>query len=74
VTSADGCTIAYQRSGGGPPVVLVTGAFNDRNSTAELAEQLGSGFTVYRYDRRGRGGSDDQQPYAVEARSRTSRP
>ncbi len=66
VQSADGTTIAFDRSGAGPALVLVVGAFSDRSSTKSLAAALGSSFTVYEYDRRGRGGSDEKGPYAVE--------
>lgn len=66
VLSADGTTIAYQRSGAGPAVVLVVGAFCDRHSTASLAARLAPTFTVYEYDRRGRGDSGDTAPYAVD--------
>ena len=58
VQSADGTEIAFERSGDGPPLVLVKGAFNDRTSSADLAGQLGADFTVYVFDRRGRGDSD----------------
>jgi pimeloyl-ACP methyl ester carboxylesterase len=66
VTSKDGTTIAYDRIGNGPPVVLVSGGSVDRSSNAGLAEQLADRFTVFNYDRRGRGPSGDTQPYAVE--------
>ncbi|MGH8829249.1 MAG: alpha/beta fold hydrolase [Jiangellaceae bacterium] len=65
-TSADGTTIAYDRWGSGPLVVIVGGAFNDRGAWAELAQALADRFTVVSYDRRGRGDSGDAQPYAVE--------
>ena len=39
VTSKDGTTIAYDRTGDGPPVVLVSGGSVDRSSNAGLAEQ-----------------------------------
>ncbi|WP_163510288.1 alpha/beta fold hydrolase [Fodinicola acaciae] len=65
VSSADGTVIAYERTGSGPALVLVTGAFCDRQSSATLAEKL-TGYTVYRYDRRGRGDSGDTQPYATQ--------
>ncbi len=65
-TSADGTAIAFDRVGEGPPLVLVGGAFNDRMTPAPLAELLASSFTVYTYDRRGRGDSGDTPPYAVE--------
>jgi hypothetical protein len=32
VRSRDGTTIAFDRSGGGPPVIVVGGAFNDRST------------------------------------------
>ena len=65
VVSADGTRIAYDRLGDGPPVVLVSGGSVDRASNAPLAELLAQHFTVYNYDRRGRGPSGDTQPYAV---------
>jgi pimeloyl-ACP methyl ester carboxylesterase len=69
VKSRDGTTIAFDRVGEGPPVALVGGAFQHRAfdpRTAHLAELLANRFTVYRYDRRGRGDSGDTPPYAVE--------
>jgi pimeloyl-ACP methyl ester carboxylesterase len=65
VRSADGTTIAYETAGEGPPIILVGGAFNDRSTTRPLAAALVSDFTVYGYDRRGRGDSGDTVPYAV---------
>jgi len=64
--SADGTPIAYERIGQGPPLIIVGGAWNVRRSAAELAEQLAGEFTVFTYDRRGRGESGDTPPYAVE--------
>jgi pimeloyl-ACP methyl ester carboxylesterase len=66
VTSKDGTRIAFDRLGDGPPVILVSGGSVDRTSNAGLAEALSSDFTVYNYDRRGRGPSDDTPPYAVK--------
>src|SRR5215218_3761278 len=66
VTSQDGTTIAFDRLGDGPPVVLVCGGSTDRTANAGLAAELARDFTVYNYDRRGRGNSGDAQPYAVE--------
>lgn len=64
--SADGTEIAFDKTGDGPPVILVVGAFNDRATGAPLATALESQFTVFNYDRRGRGESGDTQPYSVE--------
>lgn len=66
VVSSDGTTIAYDRYGSGEPVVLVVGALSGRTSFAPLAQALAPHFTVFAYDRRGRGASGDTQPYAVE--------
>jgi pimeloyl-ACP methyl ester carboxylesterase len=69
VISADGTVIAYSRVGAGEPVVLVDGALNDRATggpNPRLARALASRFTVFTYDRRGRGESGDTAPYAIE--------
>src|SRR5256885_2893768 len=66
VTSKDGTTIAYEQSGTGPAVILVCGGSVDRSSNAGLAALLAERFTVYSYDRRGRGDSGDTPPYAGE--------
>lgn len=59
VTSSDGTTIAYERAGTGPAVIIVGGAFNTRRSVGDIARLLAAHFTVYTYDRRGRGDSTD---------------
>ena len=66
VISNDGTTIAVERSGEGPAVVLVCGGSVDRTSNAGVASLLASRFAVHNYDRRGRGDSGDTQPYSVE--------
>jgi pimeloyl-ACP methyl ester carboxylesterase len=66
VTSADGTAIAYQEQGRGPALVVVDGALCARGAKEGLAAALEPDFTVFRYDRRGRGDSGDTQPYAVE--------
>jgi pimeloyl-ACP methyl ester carboxylesterase len=60
VTSADGTSIAFERVGDGPAVILVGGAFNDRSTVAALAATLAPDFTTIAYDRRGRGASGDR--------------
>src|SRR5256885_6744806 len=65
VRSADGTLIAFERSGEGPAVIVVEGAFCDRGTSAPLAALLAPHFTVFAYDRRGRGDSGDTAPYAV---------
>ena len=66
VRSDDGTAIAFDQSGEGAAVVLVSGALGDRASNARLAALLAPRFTVFNYDRRGRGESSDTPPYAVE--------
>jgi pimeloyl-ACP methyl ester carboxylesterase len=66
VTSADGTAIAYEEQGRGPALILVDGALCARGSKEGLAVALEPDFTVFRYDRRGRGDSGDTQPYAPE--------
>jgi pimeloyl-ACP methyl ester carboxylesterase len=66
VKSHDGTEIGFDRLGDGPPVVLVCGGSVDRMSNAPLAALLADTFTVFNYDRRGRGDSGDTQPYAVD--------
>ncbi|MEV0384327.1 alpha/beta hydrolase [Nonomuraea sp. NPDC050643] len=68
VSSADGTPIAFTRTGQGPAVILVDGALSHRAQSinADLATALAGHFTVYTYDRRGRGESGDTAPYAPE--------
>ncbi|MEU4292885.1 alpha/beta hydrolase [Kribbella sp. NPDC026596] len=66
VSSADGTTIAYERLGSGPKVILVGGALCDRHALRPLADALAGDFDVVTYDRRGRGDSGDSTSYAVE--------
>src|SRR5947209_3555365 len=69
VTSKDGTIIAFDRVGSGLAVILVSGATAYRAfdpSMTHLAELLGKHFTVYNYDRRGRGDSGDTRPFAKE--------
>lgn len=66
VTSKDGTSIGFDQSGHGPAIILVVGAFNDRATGAPLAQFLERQFTVFNYDRRGRGESGDTAPYALE--------
>ena len=67
VTSKDGTKITYDQLGDGPVVILVDGALCTRStgSKPELIRLLSSHFTVYSYDRRGRGDSGDTKPYNV---------
>ena len=68
VFSKDGTAIAFHRIGNGPPVILIDGAlcYRGMGQSGQLAELLAQHFTVFTYDRRGRGSSGDTAPYAVE--------
>ena len=66
VRSKDGTAIAFDRLGEGPPVIVVCGAMCDRALMRPSAEELARHFTVFNFDRRGRGDSGDTAPYAVE--------
>ena len=67
-TSRDGTTIAFTKRGSGPPLIIVDGAFcyRENGPATELAKVLAQHFTVFTYDRRGRGESGDTPPYGVE--------
>jgi pimeloyl-ACP methyl ester carboxylesterase len=73
VKSQDGTSIAYEKHGSGPAVIMIGGALNDpatgragRAENEPLAAELAQSFTVYNYDRRGRAESGDTLPYALE--------
>lgn len=65
VTSKDGTIIGFQRSGAGPPLLLVHGTTADHRRWAAISPQLEQHFTVYAMDRRGRGGSADSPDYDI---------
>ncbi|MFD4441707.1 alpha/beta fold hydrolase [Nocardia sp. NPDC058519] len=67
-TSKDGTELAYDVSGDGPALVYITGATCFRRFRPIVADVgvFATEFTVYNYDRRGRGDSGDVLPYAIE--------
>jgi pimeloyl-ACP methyl ester carboxylesterase len=66
VVSRDGTTIAYQKAGDGPPIVLLGGGFRDHTVFSSFVPELAPHCTTYAYDRRGRGESGDAPAYALE--------
>jgi pimeloyl-ACP methyl ester carboxylesterase len=66
VVSRDGTTIAYEKAGEGPPIVLLGGGFRDHTAFSSLVPELAPHCTAYIYDRRGRGESGDAPTYAIE--------
>jgi hypothetical protein len=59
VQGRDGTTIAFEKTGSGPAVIIVAGALTHRHiyrdKYTSLTEKLSKHFTTYIYDRRGRG-------------------
>jgi pimeloyl-ACP methyl ester carboxylesterase len=66
VRSKDGTLIAFERSGSGPPLVLVHGTTADHTRWAGVLPGFEKNFTVYAVDRRGRGQSGDSPIYSIE--------
>jgi pimeloyl-ACP methyl ester carboxylesterase len=67
LSSRDGTPIGYDAHGEGPALILVDGALTVHSSgSGELATLLAPHFTVYGFDRRGRGESGDTLPYAID--------
>ena len=66
--SKDGTALAYDIYGSGPVLIYITGAgcFRSMKPTLQSAKVFASEFTVYNYDRRGRGDSGNTLPYALE--------
>jgi len=63
VISSDGTKIAYETTGDGDPLIIVDGAMCYRASgpSRPLAAELAADFTVFTYDRRGRGESPNAE-------------
>ena len=66
IPSRDGTPIATFASGDGPPLLLVHGTAGDHTTFRVVGPRLEDTFTVHAMDRRGRGASGDNLPYAIE--------
>ncbi|WP_331236411.1 alpha/beta fold hydrolase [Natronorarus salvus] len=66
IASVDGTEIAYERTGSGPPLVLVHGTTADHTRWDPVRPALEEQFTVYAMDRRGRGESGDAADYELD--------
>jgi pimeloyl-ACP methyl ester carboxylesterase len=66
VTTGDGVRLAAQVSGTGPPLVMVHGAGSGRWGFDLVRPMLEPRFTVWAFDRRGRGDSGDGEDYSLE--------
>jgi pimeloyl-ACP methyl ester carboxylesterase len=67
VRTGDGVEIAGRATGAGSGVLLVYGAMMEQAGWARLAGQLQDAYTVYTYDRRGRGESSDGPDHSIPA-------
>lgn len=65
VTSKDGTTIGFWKSGSGPPLLLIHGTTADHRRWSGILPGLEQHFTVYAMDRRGRGESPDIHDYSI---------
>jgi pimeloyl-ACP methyl ester carboxylesterase len=66
IESADGVLIAYEKTGEGPPLVLVHGTPDDHSYWEMVQPTLAKYYTVFALDRRGRGQSGDTADYKLE--------
>jgi pimeloyl-ACP methyl ester carboxylesterase len=66
VRSKDGTSIAYERRGHGPPLVMVHGSTVDHTRWGGVVSKLAEHFTLLMVDRRGRGESGDGPVYDIE--------
>lgn len=66
IKSKDGTVIAFEKTGSGPPMVLVHGTPDDHSYWEMAQPALAKYFTVYAIDRRGRGQSGDAADYKLE--------
>ena len=66
--SKDGTTLAYEVYGSGPPLICITGAscFRSFKPVVKDAKGFAKEFTVFSYDRRGRGDSGNTLPYSID--------
>lgn len=65
IISKDGTAIGFQRSGSGPPLLLVHGTTADHSRWSPIVPRFEQHFSVYAMDRRGRGGSGDAPAYEL---------
>ncbi len=68
VISKDGTSIAYEKIGSGEPLILIDGALCYRSfgPMPKFGPMLSKHFTVFMYDRRGRGDSGDSSNYSPD--------
>lgn len=72
-TSEDGTAIGYLVQGIGPALVIVHGSVGDISQWQPAVDELAKTFTVYIYDRRGRGVSGEGEHYSFTEESQDLR-
>lgn len=65
VTASDGVPLGYFRRGQGPALVITHGSIATKEQWLPASEFLAENFTVYAYDRRGRGTTGDTADYTI---------
>ncbi len=66
IESSDGTLIAYEKTGEGPPMVLIHGTPDDHTYWEMVIPKISKNFTIYAIDRRGRGKSGDGLGYNLD--------
>ncbi len=67
ITTRDGLSINYTRSGTGPALILIHGITEDLHAWDEIAAILSSDYDVIQVDLRGHGMSDPADNYSIES-------
>ncbi len=65
-TSVDGVELSVRQTGNGDPLVLVHGSLDGIGAFSLVELRLAEEYSVWVYDRRGRGGSGDSSEYALD--------
>lgn len=66
VNSTDGTELAVRHTGEGDPMVLVHGSLDGIGAFSLVELRLADDYSVWAYDRRGRGGSADGPDYSLD--------
>ena len=65
-TSVDGTELSIRQTGEGDPLVLVHGSLDGIGAFSLVELRLAEDYSVWVYDRRGRGGSGDSAEYSLD--------
>ncbi|MDR1650078.1 MAG: alpha/beta hydrolase [Synergistaceae bacterium] len=73
IVDAGGTALFYERSGEGPPIVLLHGNGEDHHIFDKLSAKLENDFTVYSVDSRNHGQSEKTDDYSYDAMAEDTR-